>query len=219
MIKLLKQAFKDDPYFIFHRIRHENHTIYRNAMRAQNDYLANSRVIPITGIHPNVIFYLDQQLLQIPGVTQVLKPRQTLMEGRYSVMTTKQYFQTGTEIVKDNLHKWIDEIIKSRAIHVPSDFKSPSLAFRNGFDDDSSSGGSLQTYLLSCSSIFTVTNEGYNDPLLSTTIPVQAWASPGVGIPKTLMTNTLITTHSSITEVELNCKQEEIETLQNKVKV
>lgn len=58
MIKLLKNTFKNDPYFIFHQILHEDQTVYANAIRTQNEYLVDSRVIPIEGVHQDVIFFL-----------------------------------------------------------------------------------------------------------------------------------------------------------------
>ena len=80
-IKLLKNTFKNNPYFILHQIRHENRTVYRNAIRTHNAYLADSRVIPIQGVHQDVMFYLDKYLYKIPGVCQVLKHSKTELTG------------------------------------------------------------------------------------------------------------------------------------------
>ena len=131
-------------------------------------------------------------------------------------MTTRKSFQSGSQMIRDNITKWVQHITVERGIHVPLEFTKPSLAFRNGFDDDSSSDGTMQSYISACSSIFTVQSEVFNDPPQSTTVPVQAWASPD-GIPNSLTTHTIMTPNSSITDVELIKKQEEIDHLQSQV--
>lgn len=93
-------------------------------------------------------------------------------------MTNKQGFQSGLQIIRDNLNKWAHHIIVKRSILVLSEFTTPSLAFRNGFEDNSSSNNTMQSYISACSSIFTVQSEVYNNPPQSTTVPIQAWASP-----------------------------------------
>ena len=78
-------------------------------------------------------------------------------------MTNRKCFQSSSQMIHDNLTKWVQHITVKRGIHVPVEFTKPSLAFWNGFDVDSSSDGTMQSYISACSSIFTVQSEVYND--------------------------------------------------------
>ena len=71
MIKLLTNTFRKDPIFIFHRIRHENQQVYINAIRTQNDFLAQCRVVPIIGVLRDLMFYLQRYIQQVPGVVKI----------------------------------------------------------------------------------------------------------------------------------------------------
>ena len=51
LIVLLRDAYKTDPQFVFHRIRHHDLTAYKNAVRKQNSFLAKSCIVPIKGVN------------------------------------------------------------------------------------------------------------------------------------------------------------------------
>ena len=88
MITLLQKMYQTNPTFMCHHTCHYAPDVYGNAIRAQNKYLNNTRVVPIVGIPCQVMFYLQPELLQILRVYQALEHSPTDTEGRFSVMTT-----------------------------------------------------------------------------------------------------------------------------------
>ena len=57
-----------------------------------NSLLSNCCIIPIKGVSPEKIFYLETQLQQKDGITEVLEHKQTLSKGWYSILTTATTF-------------------------------------------------------------------------------------------------------------------------------
>ena len=216
MIKMLKTTFAKDPYFVFHRMRHEARDTYADAIRTQNDFLSNTRVVPIVGVTPEIMFYLSNTLTQLSGIQMILKHKLTNTKGRYSVITTTDNFNDVPNILKQHLHQWVKYIKSINSLRTPDNFPSPTVAFCNRFDDNSDSDGTMQSYLSACSSLFTVKNESYDNPPMSTILPTQAWASSTI---PTSIIKTATTTPSSITEAELQKKDEMIEKLLDKVDV
>ena len=216
MFKLLKTTFSKDPYFAFHRMQHEACKTYDDAIRTQNDYLSTTRVVPIIGVSSNVMFYLSNTLTKLEGVNQVLQYKLTATKGRYSVMTNIKHFDNTTKILQKHLQQWVHDITNTNALTTPQTFPKPTVAFRTQVDNDSESDGTMQSYLLVCSSMFTIKNERYDNPPISTILPTQAWASSTI---PTSIIKTATTTLSSITEVELQKKDEIIEKLLDKVNI
>ena len=106
LIKLLQQTYQKNPTFVFHKMRHQNLSAYRNAIRKQNLYLANSRVVPIQGVHEEQMFYLENELLASTGIQSVLRHKLSATSGRWSVMTTEKEFKGVCELLKHNLETW-----------------------------------------------------------------------------------------------------------------
>ena len=131
-------------------------------------------------------------------------------------MATTDSFNNVTNILKQNLRQWVKYIMSNNSLSTPDIFSTPTVAFRNRFDDDSDSDGTMQSYLSACSSLFTVKNESYNNPSMLTILPTQAWASSTI---PTLIIKTATTTPSIITEAELQKKDEMIKKLLDKVDV
>ena len=103
MIHLLQMAYKDVGHFMFYKVRHVDKQIFRSAIRKQNAYLAKSRVIPIQGISEEVMFSLENDLIQIDGITEGLRHKATTTTGRWSILTTESQFKPIIEILKHNL--------------------------------------------------------------------------------------------------------------------
>ena len=49
------------------------------------------------------MFYLETQLLQIDGITEVLELKQTLSEGWHSIMTTTTTLKQNIKLLKGHL--------------------------------------------------------------------------------------------------------------------
>ena len=71
----------------------------------------------------------------------------------------------------------MDSIKNIQAIVSPVDYPTPSVAFKNIYDNDSTSGtsNSMSSYLLACSSVYDMKTDDFDDPPISTTVPMQAW--------------------------------------------
>lgn len=179
LLKLLHQTFAKNPSFLLHRVRHDDPDVYKSAIQKQNYYLSNSRVIPIKGITESQMFYLSSDIEQIPGVTAVLHHKDTPTEGRWNILTNKQHFPQVTNALRTSLTTWLE----GYADNAPPDpsFPMPSLAFKST-NLDADSGGSFQTYLSACSSVYSVTDEYYNKPPTSNAPQPQAWGNTSVPI-------------------------------------
>ena len=212
MIKLIHTTFKNEPCFIFHRTRHVNKNVYANAIRAQNNYLSKSRTVQIKGVTPDAMFYLETKLRTIPGVAQTLQHKDTISEGKYSIMTDIDNFQQVSKIIKENITQWMADIHNNNNITVPSNYPEPSVVFKNNYDEDSGSENTMASYLSTCSSIFTTQNEEFDNAPESTSAPTQAWTKP-----PSIVVPTVATATSSITEVEVGKKNEIIENLQKQI--
>jgi hypothetical protein len=198
IVKLLQEAYGANPTFIFHRLRHKNLTIYKNAIRKQNAFLAQSRVVPIHGVSEDAMFALDNELMQVKGVKQVLRHRDTVSKGRWSLMTTEADFKYVVLMMKEHLPPWVKHF--SKEFPPPSHFPPPAVAFRNNFDEDSEgSDNSFATYMSACSSIFNVEDIEFNSPPAPTNAAPQAW---GGDAPDILTTAESAPAVSGITQDE-----------------
>jgi hypothetical protein len=181
MIRLLREAYAADPTFIFHKVRHKNIVTYCNAIRKQNAFLRDSRIVPIHGISEDLMFAFDLELKQVPGVQDVFRHKTTATTGRWNILTTEQEFKKVTDSVTLLLKTWIPE----HAHEYLSDdsFPAPGLAFRNQ-QYESDSDHSFQTYMSACSSLYHHEDMTSPDEPPATTLPIaQAW---GGTIPKFL---------------------------------
>ena len=107
LVAILQTTYKNNPKFIFHRMRHQDKKTYGNAIRKQNLYLSKSRVVPIRGVSEDVMFALDNELLQITGVLSVNRHKDTVSQGRWSIMTTEAQFKQVVSTIKTGLSPWM----------------------------------------------------------------------------------------------------------------
>lgn len=177
LINLLKQTYTTNPSFIFHRLRHDDNETYKNAIQKQNHYLAHTRTIPITGLSEDQMFYIGNEIEQLPGVNAVLHHRYTHQQGRWNILTTVSHFKTVTAALRNMLPIWVDQFSDC----APSDPSLPAvgLAFKSAQTDEDS-GISFQSYLSSCSSIYTTSYDSYNYPPESGFPTPQAWGNTSV---------------------------------------
>ena len=216
IVKILHATYKDNPKFIFHRMRHTNATTYSNAIRFQNSYLSKSRVVPIQGVNEAAMFHLEQMLMQIDGVEAVYRHRDTETKGRWSIMTTESKFKPLAAHIKQELPPWV---IKNSADYPsPKSFPPPSLAFKNQAYDEESEGSqtSFQSYVSNCSSIYTVGDETYDDPPPQNNPAPQAWTGNSK-IPELLDTTVSTPADSGISQDEFDKVQRENTKLSKKI--
>lgn len=152
MIKLLQKIYQTNPTFMFHRTRHDAPNVYSNVIHSQNKYLNNTRTVLIVGISRQVMFYLQPELFQISGVSQVLEHSRTDTKGRYSVMTTLNDFSAATKTIRTKLLKTVSTISELHSLLLNSLFSEVSVTFKS-IRDDESSDRSMQSYLSACSTV------------------------------------------------------------------
>jgi hypothetical protein len=81
------------------------------------------RVIPIQGVSIDAMSILRYDLLDIPGILEILEHKQTHTHGRWSIMTTKDIFRMAIKQVNNLLH------FSEYSDNVDIDFPPSSLAF------------------------------------------------------------------------------------------
>ena len=203
MIELLQRTYQEEPTFIFHKLRHHNKQTYTNAIKKQNNYLSKSRVIPIKGVHKEVMFHLENKIRQIAGVQDILQHRLTDKIGRWSIVTDEEYFKATTSIFDIGLENQVNEMVRMHGIQADIEgYDTPQLAFKNRPTDDSSQGTatSFLTYATACNSVFTMEDDKFNEQTMTDRPVQQAWGGPP-SIPKTLTTTVMSTPMSSIAAV------------------
>ena len=96
------------------------------------------------------MFYLENYLLQLDGITAVLEHKATRTKGQYSVMTTANTFKLNRTIIKDNLATWANEILDNNGQPPPPPpppYPSPTLCFKQQqYEDESTRRTSYQHF-------------------------------------------------------------------------
>jgi hypothetical protein len=94
MISLLKATYKNDNRtFIFHKLRHVDPSAYKKAIDQQNDFLTNSRAIPIHGISAELMSVIEHIIRDLDGIHSIQRHKNTSTTGRWNLMTTTNHFQ------------------------------------------------------------------------------------------------------------------------------
>ena len=106
LITLLQDTYKTDPQFVFHQIRHPNLNAYKNSICKQNSFLAKSRIILIKGVTMEAMFYVLNEISQIPGVLNTFPQKDLGNQGRWSIMTDTTHFKAVTTALDTNLTSW-----------------------------------------------------------------------------------------------------------------
>ena len=205
LIKILKETYKKNPVFLFHRLRHQDEAskeIYRSALIHQNAYLKEHQVIPVVGLTDDIMFYLREKIMAIVGVTDVSKHRDTAKTGRFNVHTTRNYMNSVTKALRETIGDMVQTTLSEYSdLRLPSKFPKPGLAFKKGAyeDEEDDKNNSMETYISSCASMFssTINQEYYKEeidpgmynPPSGSSPANQAWKCP-VKIPAVVAVET-----------------------------
>ena len=82
LITLLQDTYKTNPQFVFHPIQHCDPNAYKNAIGKQNSFLAKSRIVLIKGVTMEAMFYVSNEISQIPGVLDTFPHKNLANQGR-----------------------------------------------------------------------------------------------------------------------------------------
>ena len=236
LLELLQETYVQDPKFIFHKLRHTNKKTYCNSLQDQNSYLNSSRIIPIAGVHPSIMWSLKDRIIhQFEGVIRVTGHKDSDRIGRFNVHTTDEHFENLKSALKVSIVSLVIAERSARGLN-PKEFdQPPRLAFRHegygqgtgGYDDESTDhGGSYATYVSALNSLHTAnetdelgddTNESYTNPPSRTRPVAQAWKM--VAPVQTVVTSTTTETSTrQVTNEEYERMKSENSDLKNELK-
>jgi hypothetical protein len=78
--------------FIFYRMRHEVPATFKKAIKAQNQFLNQAKIVPVQGIPRDMMWAMEPKLLALTGVKEVLPHWKTSSEGRCNLLTHTKAF-------------------------------------------------------------------------------------------------------------------------------
>ena len=85
MSKLVHKAYATNPAFVFYKLRHHDSKSFCNAIIRQNNFLKNTRVVPIIGVSEEHMHLVENEILQIKGVLGIMQHRDTSKTGRWNI--------------------------------------------------------------------------------------------------------------------------------------
>ena len=182
LIDLLQATYRNNPFFVFHKLRHRNQDAYKSTICKQNAFLSRIKVIPIQGISPDLMFYLHRELEQVEGILDICHHKLTNSAGRWSVITTADNFQTLSNYLQANLPTWAAHHAQTYNIDL-SELPPVGTAYKNRPYPEESDG-TFESYWSMCASVYTLdaADEFNQPPAYSAPIP-QAWDTP-LSIPQ-----------------------------------
>ncbi|KAL7566081.1 hypothetical protein ACA910_009867 [Epithemia clementina (nom. ined.)] len=128
------------------------------------------------------MFYLEHHLRQISGITTISRHEKLDTHGRWNLHTTATTFGHIVKILQGILENWSTSLLREHRLDT-GDIPQPArVAFRSGPFEDSSPGGSYETCISACSSLYSLDNDLAHDdtcppPPVGSTPVTQAWNS------------------------------------------
>ena len=176
LITLLQDTYKTDPQFVFHRIRHRNLNAYKNAICKQNSFLTKSRIVPIKGVTMEAMFYVSNEISQIPGVLDTFPHKDLANQGRWSIMTDTTHFKAVTAVLDTNLASWTRLYCEQENI-ILGPLPPLSLEFRTQPYEDHSDA-TFSTYMSAFTNMYAIQNNSCDHPLNSMVPPLNHGLPP-----------------------------------------
>lgn len=203
---------------MFHKIRHQQPKIYANAIRRQNSFLADCRMIPITGVSKDLMYYLSTALQDIQGIDQILCHKHTAEQGQWNIQTTLAHFRPIVNELKTELTRLCQHFITKYPDIEVGNLPPIGLAFKTYPYKESTVSDSFDTYISNCASVFTI-----NDPTLDTlptdTSPSpQIWRTASTDVPLVINTTNTFPASSGVTTEDFECVTQENATLSRRLK-
>jgi hypothetical protein len=197
MIRIIKQAYAVSKDFIFYRMRHEVPATFKAAIKAQNQFLNQARIVPIQGISRDMMWAMESELLALTGVKEVLPHRKTTSDGRWNLLTHTKSFPGVIRYLDASLPLLYDKYlpqcqnIPQRQNEYPTAtvcMKAPHSLHYNSDSDKS--------YFSNCSDAYSVFNDDVSesDPPIANKPSIQAWGKPA---PRQIQVSEVTTTAST----------------------
>ena len=176
LVTLLQDTYKTDPQLVFHRIRHHDLTAYKNAIHKQNSFLAKGCVVPIKGVTMEDMFYVSNEILQIPGIIDTFPHKDLAGHGRWSIMTDTTHFKPVIAALETNLATWTCFNCDWENITLGT-LPPPSLAFRAPPYKDHSDA-TFSTYLSAFTNMYALKDDSCDQPPQFNGPSPQSWSPP-----------------------------------------
>ncbi len=136
--ELLKKIYRKTCHYVKFRLLHKNKQAYYQALKAQNHYLSTLRTIPIVGITQDMMREMDEDILSIPGISDVVRSNRTEQIGRWNILTDEKHFHDVLKFIRGNLKFWMERHFQGN-YERPEGFPEVSVTARVA-DDESSIG-------------------------------------------------------------------------------
>ena len=139
MIQVLQTLFRDTPTFVPYTLRCKYPDGYEKAIRYQTHLLQGTMVVILQNISNDMMFYLQEHIMTVPGVRALLESPKGKETGQYSILVDKDQFARIRATLKNALPNWVNEFVEIDA--QPSEYQFPGPArVKPLFDDGFSSG-------------------------------------------------------------------------------
>jgi hypothetical protein len=180
MIRIIKQAYAVSKDFIFYRMRHEVPATFKAAIKAQNQFLNQARIVPIQGIPKDMMWAMEPELLALTGVKEVLPHWKTTAEGRWNLLTHTKAFPGVIKYLDENISLLYDKYLP-QCQHTPQRNEYPPATVctksPHSLDYDSDSD---KSYFSNCSDAYSLFHDDVSesDPPVANKPSIQAWGKP-----------------------------------------
>ncbi|KAI2512753.1 hypothetical protein MHU86_1541 [Fragilaria crotonensis] len=139
MLQVLKSLVGTTPEFAPYTLRRKYPEGYEKAIRYQTKLLTSTMVIILQNITDDMMFYLQDRILQTAGVKEILPSPKVHDLGRYSVLVDKELFKAARQTLSSSLGNWVKNEIPSDAQPWDDQFAGPARV-KPLYDDGLSSG-------------------------------------------------------------------------------
>jgi hypothetical protein len=93
VLRMLKDTFSGSKSFLMAKLRYTHPQSYSNALKLQNQHLAVTYILPLINMGKEALYYIEDRIKAIQGVTDVIPTRRTDTSGRYNILIKKQLFK------------------------------------------------------------------------------------------------------------------------------
>jgi hypothetical protein len=139
MLQVLQTLLNATPVFVPYTLRRKYPDGYEKAIRFQTQQLTSTMVVVLQNISVDMMFYLQDRIIQIAGVHELLASPKPREPGRYSVLVDKESFKSVRHTLMSLLPVWVKNDIPSDALPHADQFMGPARV-KPLFDDGLSSG-------------------------------------------------------------------------------
>ena len=126
MLQVMQTLFRDTPIFVPYTLRRKYPDGYEKAIRYQTHLLQGTMVVILQHISSDIMFYLQENIMTVPGVRALLESPKGSETGQYSVLVEKAQFSQIRATLKNALPNWVNDFVEIDA--QPTEYQFPGPA-------------------------------------------------------------------------------------------